>query len=43
MEKIIHDADEQTGLARCEYSKSSLVYLFDEQVSNSYIISYTGH
>ncbi|BFZ10873.1 hypothetical protein BsWGS_13912 [Bradybaena similaris] len=31
IERIIRDADERTGLARCEFSKFSLLYLFDDQ------------
>ncbi|CAL1541779.1 unnamed protein product [Lymnaea stagnalis] len=31
MEKIIREADEATGVSRCEHSKSLLIYLFDDQ------------
>ncbi|CAG5136263.1 unnamed protein product, partial [Candidula unifasciata] len=31
IENIIHEADEQMGVASCEQCKSTLVYLFDEQ------------
>ncbi|KAI8764256.1 rho guanine nucleotide exchange factor 3 [Biomphalaria glabrata] len=31
METIIQEADEATGLARCEHAKSLLIYLYDDQ------------
>lgn len=31
LEKIIKKADEETGVAKCEHSKSCLVYLFEDQ------------
>ncbi|GFO32635.1 neuroepithelial cell-transforming gene 1 protein [Plakobranchus ocellatus] len=31
LEKVIKKADEETGVARCEHSKSCLLYLFDDQ------------
>ncbi|KAH9510215.1 Rho guanine nucleotide exchange factor 3 [Bulinus truncatus] len=31
MEKIIQEADEATGVARCEHAMASLIYIFDEQ------------